>query len=78
MKFLIILRTEFFLKNFSETIQSLLNNGHEVEVLTGTPNYPFGDFYNGFKFWSNNDGFYEGIKIHRAKLARAKPENTNL
>ena len=33
MKFLIILRTEFFLKNFSETIRSLLSDGHEVEVL---------------------------------------------
>ncbi len=39
-----------------------MQKGHEVEVLTGTPNYPFGDFYNGFKFWSNNDGFYEGLK----------------
>ena len=73
MKILIISQY-FYPENFkiNDIAISLVQKGHEVEVLTGTPNYPFGDFYNGFKFWSNNDGFYEGIKIHRAKLIPRK------
>lgn len=73
MKILIISQY-FYPENFkiNDIAISLVQKGHEVEVLTGTPNYPFGDFYKGFKFWSNNDGIYEGIKIHRAKLIPRK------
>jgi len=61
---ILIISQYFYPENFkiNDIAISLVQKGHEVEVLTGTPNYPFGDFYNGFKFWSNNDGFYEGLK----------------
>ena len=68
MKILIISQY-FYPENFkiNDVAISLIKNGHEIEVLTGIPNYPHGNFYDGFKFWSNNDDFYKGIKVHRAK-----------
>lgn len=73
MKILIISQY-FYPENFkiNDIAISLLKKGYEVEVITGIPNYPFGDYYDGFKFWSNNDGIYKGIKIHRAKLIPRK------
>ena len=46
----------------------LKERGHEVVVLTGKPNYPKGDFYGGYNFFSKNIETWEGIKVHRSPL----------
>lgn len=47
---------------------SLKDRGHEVEILTGKPNYPSGKFTNGYSFLNNRVEFWNGIKIYRSPL----------
>jgi len=46
----------------------LLNDGHEVEVLTGIPNYPKGSFYKGYGLFRKKFEIYKGIIIYRVPL----------
>ena len=49
-------------------VKKLKSNGHDVEVLTGFPNYPFGKLYDGYKirFWKKEN--IDGIPIIRTAL----------
>lgn len=49
-------------------IQRLKENGHEVEVLTGYPNYPGGKVYPGYKMRLFKRETLEGVKINRVAL----------
>lgn len=47
--------------------------GHQVDVLTGKPNYPAGRFFPGYKGGGCQEEDYHGIRIHRLPmLARGK------
>jgi len=47
----------------------LKKRGHEVQVLTGLPNYPQGNIFSGFSFWRGPwQQDYEGVSIHRVPL----------
>jgi glycosyltransferase involved in cell wall biosynthesis len=46
----------------------LKDQGHEVTVLTGKPNYPQGRFFAGYGFWKINSESHDGIRIIRAPL----------
>jgi glycosyltransferase involved in cell wall biosynthesis len=48
--------------------QALRAEGHEVEVLTGFPNYPGGKVYDGYKISAYQKEIVDGITIHRAPL----------
>lgn len=48
--------------------QALRAAGHEVEVLTGFPNYPGGKVYDGYKISVYQKDIVDGITIHRAPL----------
>ena len=48
--------------------QALRDEGHEVEVLTGFPNYPGGKVYDGYKINFYQKEVMDGITIHRAPL----------
>lgn len=43
-------------------------NGHEVEVLTGFPNYPGGKLYSGYKVSFYKQEVLDGITVHRVPL----------
>lgn len=43
----------------------LVEKGHEVTVLTGIPNYPFGKFYKGYGLFNNLRQDYFGAKVIR-------------
>jgi len=67
---ILIITQYFWPENFkinTLTIE-LKNNGHEVIVLTGLPNYPEGRIFKGYSFWKNNDEEWSGFKIYRSKL----------
>ena len=50
-------------------VTELQKKGHHVEVLTGLPNYPKGDFYNGYSFWRGPwKEIYNGAVVHRVPL----------
>lgn len=67
---ILIITQYFWPENFKINTLSieLKNNGHEVIVLTGLPNYPQGRIFKDYSFWKNNDEEWNGIKIYRSKL----------
>ncbi|MCJ8208578.1 glycosyltransferase family 4 protein [Mucilaginibacter sp. RS28] len=57
----------------------LKEKGHEVEVLTGKPNYGKTTFYEGYSFLNKSRETWNDIKIHRAALIpRHKANNIDL
>jgi glycosyltransferase involved in cell wall biosynthesis len=46
----------------------LVENKHEVTVLTGQPNYPQGVPFSGYKWWKFSSEYHKGIKIYRVPL----------
>jgi len=69
MKILIISQY-FWPENFriNDLCLELKDRGHEVTVITGLPNYPKGNYYKGYKFFSKKNENWNGIKIKRSKL----------
>ena len=55
MKILIV--TQYFWpENFriNDVALGLKEKGHEVEIITGKPNYPTGKFSNGYSFFNKS------------------------
>jgi colanic acid biosynthesis glycosyl transferase WcaI len=67
---ILIITQYFWPENFKINSLSLelKNNGHDVSVLTGLPNYPTGKISAGYSFWKNNNETWNGIKIYRSRL----------
>ncbi|SFI08925.1 glycosyltransferase family 4 protein [Halpernia frigidisoli] len=78
MKILIISQY-FFPESFkiNDIALGLVEKGHEVSVLTGVPNYPQGEFYEGYSF-NSKDEIWNGIKIYRSKLLPRKQNGISL
>lgn len=67
---ILIISQYFWPENFriNDLCLELKERGHDITVITGLPNYPKGDFFNGYNFFSKKTDLWEGIKIHRCKL----------
>ena len=62
---------EFFKSN--DIASELVERGYFVDVLTGIPNYPEGEFYDGYGIFSRRREEYKGAKVYRAfQLPRGK------
>ncbi|MGL5759490.1 glycosyltransferase family 4 protein [Plesiomonas sp.] len=48
--------------------KTLVEKGHQVEVITGFPNYPGGKVYEGYKIKFYQKEFIDGVVIHRVPL----------
>lgn len=48
--------------------QALQTAGHDVEVLTGIPNYPTGKLYAGYRYAFNRAERIEGTTVHRVPV----------
>src|SRR5512142_1534789 len=48
--------------------QALVDQGFDVEVLTGVPNYPRGDVYPGYKLRAYQRERFGRVTVHRAWL----------
>lgn len=55
--------------------RSLRDLGHEVEVVTGWPNYPSGQLYPGYKPRLYQSEWIDGVRVHRAPLYPSHDEN---
>jgi colanic acid biosynthesis glycosyl transferase WcaI len=68
----ILILTQFFHPEPSSRglpfARELVRRGHEVEVLTGFPNYPGGKVYPGYKIRPWQRDAIEGIPVHRVAL----------
>ena len=73
MKILVISQY-FYPENFriNDLIFSLKKRGHDIEVLTGKPNYPKGDYFKDYSWDGPKEEEVEGIKVHRANLILRK------
>ena len=73
MKILVISQY-FYPENFriNDLVFSLKKRGHDIEVLTGKPNYPKGDYFEGYSWKDPKQEKIEGIKVHRANLILRK------
>lgn len=45
--------------------EELVKRGHEVTVVTGLPNYPMGNIYEGYQKGEKRDEVLNGVKVHR-------------
>lgn len=53
----------------NNVVQSLVERGVTVDVLTGKPNYPKGMFYPGYRAWGCQTELLLGAKVYRLPLA---------
>jgi colanic acid biosynthesis glycosyl transferase WcaI len=49
-------------------VRGLIEAGHEVEVVTGFPNYPLGRLYDGYRVSLHKREVVEGVSVHRVPL----------
>ena len=52
--------------------EGLVERGHQVTVVTGTPNYPTGIVYDGYEKGQRQDEVVNGVNIHRCKIIPRK------
>ena len=69
MKILIV-TPHFWPENFriNDFAFEFVNRGHEVSVLTAVPDYPHGQFHEGYNIYKNNREVINNVKIFRAPL----------
>lgn len=49
----------------ADTCEALVEQGHEVDVVTSFPNYPMGKIYDGYKNGEHKDEVVNGVNVHR-------------
>lgn len=52
----------------TDICEELVKRGHEVTVVTGTPNYPMGEIYDEYQNGSRQDEIIKGVKVHRCRI----------
>lgn len=52
----------------NEVVRSLVANGVQVDVLTGKPNYPEGDIFNGYRAWGCQVEPWACASVYRVPL----------
>jgi glycosyltransferase involved in cell wall biosynthesis len=67
---ILIISQYFWPENFrlNDLAENLIKNGHNVTVLTGKPNYPHGNYFQGYNFFNKNFEIWNSIKIIRVPL----------
>jgi len=69
MKLLLV--TQYFWPEeftINELVASLVDQGVEVKVLTGKPNYPEGKLYKGYRLFSFDEETRQGVMIRRVPI----------
>lgn len=67
---LLIVSQYFWPENFriNDLAEALKTRGHEVTVLTGIPNYPAGQFFEGYGLFRRARETWRGVEIVRSHL----------
>jgi glycosyltransferase involved in cell wall biosynthesis len=67
----ILIVTQYFWPEsfrINEVCNALKMRGHEVEVITGKPNYPEGRFFSGYSAWGLIKELWKDIPIYRLPM----------
>lgn len=78
---ILIFNQYFWPENFriNEIADAIHSRGHEVDVMTGKPNYPEGEFFSGYGAWGIKKDVWKKISIYRVPLiARGKKSSIRL
>lgn len=67
---ILIFSKHFWPESFriNELAQDLRDEGENVTVLTGKPNYPAGAIFTGYKAQGTQTESFDGIKVHRVPM----------
>lgn len=68
---LLIITQYFWPESFiiNDIVRKLHEQGHEVVVATGKPNYPEGEYFHGYRFRGTQvEHYHEGIEVIRVPL----------
>ena len=67
---ILVISQYFWPENFrvNDLCLELKERSHDITVITGLPNYPKGNFFKGYNFFSKKKENWNGIKIIRSKL----------
>ena len=78
MKILVVCQ-HYWPENFriNDIVDGFLERGHEVDVLCGQPNYPEGEFYDGYDSHSIKEEMHGKVRIFRTFEIK-RGSNTNL
>lgn len=52
----------------SDICEEMVKRGHEITVVTGTPNYPEGEIYKGYENNAHADEVINGVYVHRCPI----------
>ncbi len=61
----------------TDICEEMAYRGHQVTVVTGTPNYPMGEIYPGYEKGRKSDEIINGVNVHRVKTAPRKTGTFN-
>ena len=69
-KHILVISQYFYPEQFrvNTLAKRLVMNGHEVTVLTGYPQYPIGEIFEGYGFDKPYEKNWNGVKIERIKM----------
>ncbi len=78
MKILVV-GQHYWPENFriNDLVRGFVERGHEVDVLCGQPNYPKGEFFEGYDSHSIKEEEHEGVKIYRVREIK-RGNNSNI
>ncbi|HRN97001.1 MAG TPA: glycosyltransferase family 4 protein [Candidatus Saccharibacteria bacterium] len=63
----------------TDIAEGLVENGYDVTVLCGTPNYPTGKFFKGYRFLQFKKETHNGVKIIRVpEIPRGNNSNVRI
>ncbi len=67
---ILIVSQYFWPENFriNDLALGMRQRGHQVTVLTGTPNYPSGHFYTGYGLFKKTTEMWQGVRVFRSPL----------
>lgn len=67
---ILIITQYFYPENFksNDLAFELQKRGHDITVITGIPNYPEGEIFDGYGFFKKRKQLIDGVKIYRSLL----------
>ena len=79
-KRILVITQYFYPENFriNDLCLELKKRGNEITVLTGLPNYPKGEYFEGYSAEKNCDEVWNDIPVYRCKLRPRKTGSINL
>lgn len=79
-KHILVISQYFYPEQFriNDICLEWIKRGYDVTVLTGIPNYPQGEFYEGYGYDENREELWNGIHIIRLPIKPRKTGSLNL